>query len=39
MEPAAAKKIIALSITSTNDNEGETEKNVSVDYVLNAGEL
>jgi iron only hydrogenase large subunit-like protein/ferredoxin len=33
------KKIITISVTSNNDNEGEATKNGSVDYVLNAREL
>ncbi len=39
LEPEASKKIVAISITSNHDNEGEATKNGSVDYVLNAREL
>ena len=35
----SAKKIITISVTSNNDNEGETTQNGSVDYVVNAREL
>jgi formate hydrogenlyase subunit 6/NADH:ubiquinone oxidoreductase subunit I len=34
-----SKKIVTISVTSNNDNEGEATKNGSVDYVLNAREL
>jgi formate hydrogenlyase subunit 6/NADH:ubiquinone oxidoreductase subunit I len=33
------KKVVTISVTSNNDNEGEATKNGSVDYVLNAREL
>jgi iron only hydrogenase large subunit-like protein len=33
------RKIVTISVTSNNDNEGEATKNGSVDYVLNAREL
>lgn len=35
----AAQKICTVSVTSTNENEGEALKNGSVDYVVNAREL
>ncbi len=34
-----SNKICSISITSSNDNEGEAAKNGSVDYVVNAREL
>jgi iron only hydrogenase large subunit-like protein len=34
-----SKKVVTISVTSNNDNEGEATRNGSVDYVLNAREL
>lgn len=39
IELEAQKKIVTISVTANNDNEGEAVKNGSVDYVLNAREL